>query len=164
MCVRSTKNRVASSYWHLEEFTSPLLTAGAVSPHFLQAVSIANHTEREALLNIQQSVWATLAENLTSSSRKQMHHHHGEPISEPASAVERTIDGLTGLYPVVSWAPLPAPALRGWLVRITAGSLAPFQAAAAADRPRPTDDTMNHVAIPMKRKHPPIARASPARP
>jgi len=87
---------------HLEEFTSPLLAAGGLClPHFLQAVSIANHTEREVLLSIQQSVWATLAENLDEFIRKQMHQHHGEPISEPArQAVERTIDSLTGLYPV----------------------------------------------------------------
>ncbi len=87
---------------HLEEFTSPLLAAGGLClPHFLQAVRIANHSEREVLLNIQQNVWAELAGSLDEFLRKQMHHHHGEPISDEARrAVERTIDGLTGLFPV----------------------------------------------------------------
>ncbi len=87
---------------HLEEFSSPLLAAGGLClPHFLQAIRTASASEREILMNIQQNVWAELAGDLDEFIRKQMHHHHGEPISEEARhAVERTIRGLTGEFPV----------------------------------------------------------------
>ncbi len=153
---------------HLEEFTSPLLTAGGLClPHFLQAVSIANHTEREALLNIQQSVWATLAENLD-----EVHPQADAPPSRRtdqrtgALAVERTIDGLTGHIPFASWSAVTgtSPAQLG-SSGITAGSLVLFRRSSGSrTAPVPTDDTMNHVAILHSGSIRPSPRQAPARP
>ena len=87
---------------HMDEFSAPLLEAGGLClPHYLQTVRRARARDREALLSIQQQAWASLSSDLEQFIRKQMHHHQSEPISEPARhAVERTIDALTGTFPV----------------------------------------------------------------
>jgi hypothetical protein len=103
-CVRQ-ENEVARGLEvllaYLEEFAAPLQRAGGLClPHFVQAARAANRAERELLLAIEQGVWAELSEDLEDFIRKQMEHHHGEPITDQARlAVEQTISALTGEYP-----------------------------------------------------------------
>lgn len=87
---------------HLDEFSGPLLTAGGLClPHFVQATRAADGAARATLLAIQQQAWTDLTENLEEFIRKHMDHLHNEPISNQARlAVEHTIAGLTGQYPV----------------------------------------------------------------
>jgi hypothetical protein len=87
---------------HLDEFAVPLQKAGGLClPHFSQITHLANATQRATLLRIQQQVWDDLAQNLEEFIRKQMDHHHQDPISEPGRlALERTIAALTGEFPV----------------------------------------------------------------
>lgn len=87
---------------HMGEFSAPLLEAGGLClPHFLQTMRRAHERERAVLSSIQQEAWAGLSSDLEQFIRKQMHHHQSDPISEPARhAVERTIDALTGTFPV----------------------------------------------------------------
>jgi hypothetical protein len=87
---------------HLVEFSDALLAAGGLClPHFVQTARPAKPRDRELLLALEQRVWKERASYLEEFIRKHMDHHHADPISEPARlAVERTIAGLTGEYPV----------------------------------------------------------------
>lgn len=87
---------------HLDEFAAPLQNAGGLClPHFSQVTHLANTTQRAMLLRIQQQAWDLLAQQLEEFIRKQMDHHHRDPISEPGRlALERTIAALTGEFPM----------------------------------------------------------------
>jgi hypothetical protein len=104
-CVRQTNEEargIEVLLAHLEEFSTPLLAAGGLClPHFFQAARAASEVERETLTTIQKDAWTALSGNLEEFIQKHMHHRHAEPISEEARhAVEHTITGLTGEYPV----------------------------------------------------------------
>ena len=87
---------------HMDEFAAPLYQAGGLClPHFVQATRAADGSTRDSLLAMQQQVWADLAEHLEEFIRKQMEHHHADPISDEGRlALERTIAALTGEHPV----------------------------------------------------------------
>lgn len=87
---------------HMDEFADPLLKAGGLClPHFVQATRAADSANRASLLAMQQKVWTDLADHLEEFIRKQMDHHHADPISDEGRlALERTIAVLTGEYPV----------------------------------------------------------------
>lgn len=104
-CVRQSGEEVRGFevlLRHLDECASPLQRAGGLClPHFIQITHLANAAQRATLLSIQQQVWDELAQNLEEFIRKQMDHHHRDPISEQGRlALERTISALTGEYPV----------------------------------------------------------------
>jgi hypothetical protein len=93
---------IATLLKHLDEFADPLLAAGGLClPHFVQTIQSADAAARTSLLALQQHVWKDLAENLEEFIRKHNDLHHTDPIRDEARlAVERTIAGLTGEYPV----------------------------------------------------------------
>ena len=104
-CVRQSAEEVRGLevlLRHLDEFAAPLQKAGGLClPHFNQITHLANATQRATLLRIQQQVWDELAQHLEEFIRKQMDHHHQDPISEPGRlALERTIAALTGEFPM----------------------------------------------------------------
>lgn len=104
-CVRETQEAargIETLLKHLDEFADPLRAAGGLClPHFVQTNRLADAPARADLLAIQQQVWRVLVEDLEEFIRKHNDLHHTDPIRDAARlAVERTIAGLTGEYPV----------------------------------------------------------------
>lgn len=87
---------------HWDELEAPLLAAGGLClPHLLTATAAASDVQQRKLLLLQDRVWTALYDDLEAFIRQHKQHHHGEPISDRERvAVERTIAGLTGEYPV----------------------------------------------------------------
>ena len=104
-CVREEQEEVrgiSTLVADLDEFAGPLARAGGLClPHFVQTAHGADAAARHVLLAVQQQVWQELAADLEAFIRAHMDHLHDVPVSDAARvALERTIAGLTGEYPV----------------------------------------------------------------